>query len=437
MVGEAAGKVPRSDPPRLLLSDMLAQCGVICGPSQRGPLVCALKGPWLACAAMSDVGHVTHLSYQGKDIYLIGTAHVSQKSVDEVRRVIHEMRPDTVCVELDDGRYKMLVDNSAWQKLDVFQVIRQKRVLFLLSSLALGAYQRRMGEKLGVRPGAELLAGVQAAEEVGAEVVLADRDVQATLKRTWANLSFWDKMQVATGLMSAPFAVEEIDEKKIEELKDKDTIGEMMHQVAEEMPRVKVPLIDERDQYLMTKIQNAPGRTIVGVVGAAHVAGMVARLGQDADLEKLCEIPPPSRWVALLKWVIPLLMLSAFSWGYYKHEGQGLQEMLYAWVLPNAVFAGLLSIVALAHPLTVVTAFIASPITSLNPTIGAGMVAGLVEAYLRKPTVEDCEGVQKAVGSISALYGNRVTRVLLVVVLTSLGSALGAYVGFGWVVSLL
>jgi pheromone shutdown-related protein TraB len=386
---------------------------------------------------MSDVGHVTTLEYEGKQIHLVGTAHVSQKSVEEVERVIRDLRPDTVCVELDEGRYKMLMDSSAWKELDIFQVIRQKRVLFLLSSLALGAYQRRMGEKLGVSPGAELLAGVKTAEEVGAQVVLADRDVQATLKRTWANLSFWDKLQMTTGLISAPFAVEEIDENKIEELKDKDAIGEMMQELAVQMPRVKTPLIDERDQYLMSMIQDAPGKTIVGVVGAAHVAGMVKRLGQKADLEKLREIPPPSRTVALLKWVIPLLMLSAFSWGYYKHQGQGLQEMLYAWVLPNAVFAGALSIVALAHPLTVLTAFVASPITSLNPTIGAGMVAGLVEAYLRKPTVEDCEGVQKATTSIAAMYKNRVTRVFLVFLFASLGSAVGAWVGLGWVFTLL
>jgi len=386
---------------------------------------------------MSDVGHVTKLEYQGKEILLVGTAHVSQKSVEEVRRVIAEERPDTVCVELDEGRYKTLIDKTSWQKLNIFEVIRQKRVLFLLSSLALGAYQRRMGERLGVSPGAELLAGVEAAEEVGAEVVLADRDVQATLKRTWANLSLWDKTQMAMGLVSAPFAVEDIDEARIEELKDKDTIGEMMHEVAREMPRVKTPLIDERDQYLMSMIQEAPGKKIVGVVGAAHVSGMVKRLGESVDRDELSKIPPPSPWVAALKWVIPAIICCAFYFGWKKHSGEGLEQMLWAWVLPNAVFAGLLSIVALAHPLTVLTAFIASPITSMNPTIGAGMVAGLVEAYLRKPTVEDCEGVQKAVNSFGSLYKNRVTHVLLVVVFSSLGSALGAWVGLGWVLSLL
>ncbi len=385
---------------------------------------------------MSEAGNVTKLEYEGKEIFLIGTAHVSNKSVEEVRRVILEEKPDTVCVELDEGRYKMLMDKTAWQKLDVFQIIRQKRVLFLLSSLALGAFQRRMGEKHGAKPGAELLAGVETAKEIGAEVVLADRDVQATLKRTWANLSFFDKMKMGSWLVSAPFAVNEIDESVIEDLKDKDSLGEMMDQVAEEMPLVKTPMIDERDLFLMNKIQDAPGKKIVGVVGAAHVRGMVKLLGQKADLEALSQLPEPSKFTALLKWVIPLLMLSAFSFGYYKHQGQGLQELLWAWVLPNAIFAGVLSIVALAHPLTVVTAFVASPITSLNPTIGAGMVAGLVEAYMRRPTVADCEGVQQ-INSLADVYKNRVTRVLLVVVLASMGSALGAWIGLGWVLSIL
>jgi pheromone shutdown-related protein TraB len=281
------------------------------------------------------------------------------------------------------------------------------------------------------------LAAVNAAKEVGAEVVLADRDVQATLKRTWANLSFWDQAQMASGLVSAPFAVEEIDEARIEELKDKDTIGEMMHQIAEEMPRVKVPLIDERDQFLMTKIQEAPGKTIVGVVGAAHVAGMVKRLGEKADLAKLSEIPGPSMVASLLKWLVPLVMLGAFAFGYSKHEGQGLQELVLAWILPTAVLGGVFTVFALAHPLTVLAVVLAAPITTLNPTIGAGMVAGLVEAYLRKPTVEDCEGVQKAANSIGGLYRNKVTRVFLVFVLSSLGAALGAWVGMGWVMTLL
>lgn len=384
-----------------------------------------------------SVGHVTRLEYQGKEIFLIGTAHVSLKSVEEVTRVIREVRPDTVCVELDEQRHKMLLDENAWRKLDIFQVIRQKRVLFLLSSLALSAFQRRMGEKLGVRPGAELLAGVKTAEEVGARVVLADRDVQATLKRTWANLSFWDKAQVTSGLLAAPFSVEEIDESKIEDLKDQDTIGEMMHEVAAQFPRVKVPLIDERDAFLMSMIQEAPGPRIVGVVGAAHVAGMVARLGQPADREALSRIPPPSLLSRVLQWLIPALVLGAFFFGFQERSGQGMEEMLLAWILPTAALCGLFTALALGHPLTILSGILAAPITTLHPALGAGMITGLVEAYLRKPTVEDCEGIQKALTSVRGAYGNPATRVLLVTMLSSIGAALGAWIGATWLLSLL
>lgn len=386
---------------------------------------------------MSEVGHITRLVYQGKEILLIGTAHVSMRSVVEVERVIREERPDTVCVELDEGRYQTLVDTARWQRLNIFEVIRQKKVLFLLSSLALGAYQRRMGERLGVSPGAELLAAVETAKEVGAEVRFVDRDVQATLKRTWANLGFWDRTQMIGGLITAPFAVEELDEAKIEELKDKDTIGEMLHQVAKELPKIKVPLIDERDQYLMSNIQEAPGPKIVGVVGAAHVAGMVSHLGEEVDRAALELIPGPTLLSRALNWIIPLIVLGAFAYGYVKHDGQGLEQLLTAWVLPTAVFAGVSTALALAHPMSILAAVLSSPLTTLNPAISSGMVSGVVEAYMRKPTVADCENVQKAFSSVGAVYQNRVTRVMLVFVLSNLGSAIGAWVGLGWVLSLL
>lgn len=386
---------------------------------------------------MAEAGHVSRVEHDGKEIFIVGTAHISRRSVEEVRRVIDEVRPDTVCVELDELRYNTLVNGEQWRKLDVFSVVRQKRVLFLLTSLALSSYQRKMGERLGVRPGAELLAAVEEADRIGAELVLADRDVQATLKRTWANLSFWNKARLGSELLVAPFAVNEVDEERIEQLKDHDTISEMMQELANALPGIKEPLIDERDRFLMSKVQEAPGRRIVAVVGAGHVEGMLSHLGQSVDRDALARLPPPSRLVRALKWVIPTIVLLAFSWGYYKHSGEGLQNMLLAWVLPNSICAALLSMLALAHPLTVLTAFVASPITSLNPTIGAGMVAGLVEAWLRRPTVEDCEAVPEAVRSLGSMYRNRVTRVLLVAVAATFGSALGAWIGATWVVTFL
>ena len=386
---------------------------------------------------MAETGHVEQLTYQGREITIVGTAHISRRSVEEVERVIDSVRPDTVCVELDQTRYDALIDESRWRKLDIFNVIRQKKVLFLLVSIALAAYQRKLGERLGVKPGSELIAAVHKAQEVGAELVLADRDIQATLKRTWHNLSFFSKLKLASSLLVAPFAIDEISEEQIEELKDRDTISEMMNEFARLMPQAKTPLIDERDRYLMSSIQQAPGQKVVGVVGAGHVEGMISHLGETVDREELSEIPPPSRLTAALKWVIPALVLAAFYHGYLEHAGEGLRRMVYAWILPNSIAAALLSIVAGAKPMTVLVALVASPITSLNPTIGAGMVAGLVEAWLRQSTVADCEHINDDITSLRGVYRNRFTRVLLVVMMATIGSAVGAAIGTTWVVTLL
>jgi pheromone shutdown-related protein TraB len=386
---------------------------------------------------MQPQGHVTRIEYQGREIFIIGTAHISKRSVEEVERVIRELRPDTVCVELDQTRYEALVDENRWRKLDVFAVIRQKKVLFLVTSVALAAYQKKMGEKLGVKPGAELLAAVRSAEAVGARVVLADREIQATLKRTWRNLSLWNKLRLSGGLVAVPFSMEELSEDQIEELKDRDTISEVLEELARLMPDIKTPLIDERDRYLMSMIQEAPGPRIVAVVGAGHVNGMLERLGESVDREALSMIPGPSLAWRIAKWVIPAIVLGAFYYGYTQHSGEDFRKMLYAWVLPNSIVAALLSMVAGAKPLTVLVALVASPITSLNPTIGAGMVAGLCEAWLRRPTVHDCEHVSDDIMTLRGVYRNRFTRVLLVAVMSNIGSALGAWIGASWVVSLL
>jgi pheromone shutdown-related protein TraB len=211
----------------------------------------------------------------------------------------------------------------------------------------------------------------------------------------------------------------------------------MMRAFAEEMPALQIPLIDERDRFLMSSVQEAPGEKIVAVVGAGHVQGMTRYLGQSVDRDALSTIPKPSGVGRLLKWIIPTLVLCAFYWGYRSHSHQGLAEMLYAWILPNSIAAAVLAVVAGAHAVTVVVAFVASPITSLNPTIGAGMVAGLVEAWIRRPTVEDCEHIPTDMLTWRGMYKNRFTRVLLVAVAVTIGSALGAWIGGAWVVTLL
>jgi pheromone shutdown-related protein TraB len=383
----------------------------------------------------SDTIHI--INDGERTIYLIGTAHVSDESVKEVEKVIDEVQPDTVCVELDEARYQALVDENRWRKLDIFKVIREGKTLFLLANLAIGAYQRRLGTELGVKPGSELLAGATKADEVGAELVLIDRDIHTTLKRTWAAIGFWTRMNLLAEIVAALVSRGESQEIDIEQLKEKSQLAEMMKEFTRQLPMVHKPLIDERDQYLMSGIEAAPGNTIVAVVGAAHVEGMKTYFGKSVDRASLEEMPAPSKWTGLLKWLIPALIIGAFAFGYHKHSGRTLVDMLYAWVLPNSVFAALMTSLALARPLSILAAFIASPITSLNPLLPAGVVVGLVEATLRRPTVEDAEKIGDDVQSLSGIYKNQFTRVLLVAVMATIGSAMGAWIGLGWVYSYL
>ena len=381
--------------------------------------------------------NVTHIQDDGRDIYIVGTAHISKKSVEEVRQTIETIQPDTVCVELCENRYQSMVDNERWKRLDIFQIIRQKKVLFLLSNLALSSYQRRMGEKFGVEPGAELREAIRCGEAANAELVLVDRDIQATLKRTWSNLGFWSKLKVLGGLLEGVFSDEELSEEQLEQLKEKDHLSDMMAEFARVMPQVKEPLIDERDHYLMSAIEDSPGQKIVAVVGAGHVPGMLANRGQTVDRDALSVIPPSGSVTKWLKWIIPAIVVGAFAFGYQKHSGENFEEMFWAWVLPNSIMAGLMSAVAGAKVLSILTAIFASPITSLNPTIGAGMVVGLVEAWLRKPTVEDAESLSKDMMSLRGIYQNPFSRVLWVAALASLGSSLGAFLGAPLVLRLL
>jgi len=379
---------------------------------------------------------VTVLKNGDTTIYLVGTAHISERSVQDVEQVIETVRPDTVCVELCEARFKAITDDDRWKKLDVFTVIKEGKTLFLLANLALGAYQRKLGEQLGVKPGAEMLAGIKKAEEVGAQLELADRDVHITLKRTWANLSFFQKMKLIGAMVGGLTTREEISEEEIEKLKERDHLSEMMEEFARVMPQVKEPLIDERDQYLMNSIENAPGKSVVAIVGAGHVQGMTTHLGNEIDREALEVIPTRSGWMKSLKWVIPLLILGAFAWGVSQKEISTVEHMLKAWIIPNAVVCALFTLIAGGKLGSIVVAFVASPITSLNPLLGAGMVVGLVEAWLRKPTVADCERINEDVRSLRGIYKNAFTRVLLVTVMSTMGSAIGAWIGLFWIGSI-
>jgi pheromone shutdown-related protein TraB len=390
-----------------------------------------------------------------KTLHLIGTAHVSRASVDEVARVIREVRPDTVCVELCASRYAALADAERWKKLDIFKVFKEGRALFLLANLAVGAYQRRLGQALGVMPGEELLRGVEVAREVGAEVVLADRDVNITLKRSWGALSIWKKSRLLGAILASLFEgrsdrkdlslpdgevppkhTEDSLESQIEGLKDPTNVSEMMQELARALPQLKRPLIDERDLYLISHLREAPGRVIVGVVGAGHVEGMVKHVDTPVDRAALDALPSPPWWQGLLKWLVPAILVGTFFLGLGKTEGQGLVDMLLAWILPTALCSGVATLLVGGRPVSVMTAALCSPITTIHPLIASGMIVGPVEAWARRPTVADCERIHEDVQSFRGFFRNPFTRTLIVTVAATLGSAIGAWIGLSWVIAI-
>lgn len=383
--------------------------------------------------SVASLDCVTHLRYEGRDLYLVGTAHVSQRSVDDVGQVIHSLAPDTVCVELDATRHQALVDPKRWRNLDIFAVIRERRMLFLLSSLVLTSYQRRLGEKLGVRPGAEMLAAIEHAASVGARLELVDRDIRATLQRTWSALSFWDCVQLVGTLIGSLFARAEITQEQVEALKDRDTISELVREFAEVMPRLQRPLIDERDRYLMSAVREAPGKIVVAVVGAGHVEGMVRYLDTPVDRQQLSQIPPPSWTRRLSRWVLPALGLLALYLGLRQDLAQ-LRPMLIGLCVLHGVCVLAPSLLVRAQPATLLVAPFASLLFAFLPQSDAGRLAAWLEAKQRPPTPEDREALSK-VASLRDWRQNRFTRVLLVGFAVTAGSATATVLGVLWLLA--
>ncbi|HLV01586.1 MAG TPA: TraB/GumN family protein [Acidobacteriota bacterium] len=368
-----------------------------------------------------------------REIYLVGTAHVSQQSVEDVRTVITTVQPDVVCVELDEARYRNLVNAQTWKNTDIAQVIREGKAMLLLSSLIMSSFQKRIGKKLGVTPGAELLEAVRQAEEVGARVVLADRDIQITLKRTWANLNLRNKFKLVSQLVASLFVSEQIDDEMIEELKQEEKLGDVLRLLAEEFPLVKGPLIDERDTYLAHKIKESGGTRVVAVVGAGHVPGILEAVERVTSVDELETIPQRSRIQPVLKWSIPVVILALFAYGFLQGGvGKSIESVL-IWILATGLLSAAGTALALGHPLAIASAFVAAPLTTLHPLIAAGWVSGLVQALVKKPKVQDLENLPEDITSIRGFWANSVSRILLVVVFSNLGSSLGTFVAGSWI----
>lgn len=380
---------------------------------------------------------VHHLEYDDKQVILVGTAHVSRESAQQVRQVIQEENPDTVCVELCQSRYQSIRQKERWQETDIIKIIREKKSFLLLSNLLLASFQKRIAKKLDVKPGQEMITAIETADEMDAEIHLADRDIRTTLSRTWRAMGLWSKIKLLFQLMLSLGEVEEIKEEDIEKMKNEDVLETLLAEVGKALPVLKDILIDERDQYLAKKIRTAPGQKIVAVVGAGHVPGIKKYWNKDIDIRALEQLPPKSHTAGVLKWLIPGAIMAMFIAGFFYGGAQAGQDMIVWWIAANGILAGIGATIALAHPVTIVTSMLAAPLTSLNPMIAAGWVAGLVEAFSRKPKVKDLEKLPEDILSVRGFWRNKVTRILLVVVFTNLGSSIGTFVAFPVIVKLL
>ncbi len=367
------------------------------------------------------------LSYQGKQILLIGTAHVSRHSAQLVEDTILEQNPDTVCVELCATRLASLQDADRWRNMDIVKVIKQKKALMLFMNLLLASFQKKIADKFDIKPGQEMINAIESAKKTDALIVPADREIQITLSRVWRGMGFWEKTKLMMSIVFSFGESDGIQEEDIERMKQEDILQTLLADVKEAHPIIERALIDERDQYLAQSIRSAPGEKIVAVVGAAHVPGIKRYMADDApiDLSKLNQIPPAGNLGSILKWLIPGLILVLFVAGFLMEGKNAGADMIWIWIAANGIFAGLGAILALAHPYTILSAIIASPITSLNPMVAAGWVSGLVEAFARKPKIRDLEAIPHDIVSIKGFWRNNVTRILLVVIFTNLGSSIG------------
>jgi pheromone shutdown-related protein TraB len=380
---------------------------------------------------------IHHLEVDDKKIVLLGTAHVSKESVQLVSSVIEEQNPETVCVELCQSRYQSIRQKERWQDTDIVKVIKEKKSFLLLSNLLLASFQKRIAKKFDIKPGQEMMQAIESADAVGAEIYLADRDIRTTLARTWRAMGLWGKIKLIFQLVMSMGEVEDLKEEDVEKMKQEDVLQTLLAEVGQSMPVLKQILIDERDQYLAEKIRNAPGNNIVAVVGAGHVSGIKEHWKTEIDLQHLDQLPPRNRMAGALKWIIPAVIVGLFIAGFFYGGKEAGTDMIIWWIFANGVLAGIGAIIAWAHPATIASAVLAAPLTSLNPMIAAGWVSGMVEAFSRKPKVKDLEKLPDDILSIKGFWKNKVTRILLVVVFTNIGSSIGTFVAFPAIVKVL
>ncbi|MBD3262691.1 MAG: TraB family protein [Candidatus Altiarchaeales archaeon] len=388
-----------------------------------------------------------YIEVEDKKIWLLGTAHVSEESSRQVREAIEELEPEVVCVELCESRLQALREEKRWDETDLGEVLSSGKTPLFIAQLFFANYQRRIGDKLGIQPGAEMLSAVKSAEEKNIPVELVDQNVNITLGRAYQGISGREKIKLLINLFEGFFeGEEEITPELVEKLREKDMLTEILDELASEMPSLKKALVDERDEYIASKILSLEYEKIFVVVGAGHIEGIKKTLKelehktkvvyQKTGAQDTKDRRGLGRKIKMIGYVIPAVFLILIASSFIKHGSEITVNLLVLWFLINGTLSALAAAAVLAHPATILSSFLAAPFTSLNPALAAGWVAGYVELKLRKPRVGDFKDVMR-LNSLRDWLTNRVTRVILLVALVNLGSTAGTLIALPYIASLI
>jgi len=372
-----------------------------------------------------------------KEILLVGTAHISRKSVELVKQTIEKEKPEVVGVELDAQRYRQLKEQKKWMDTDLSKVVKQGQTYLFLASILLGSMQKKLGKELGVKPGAEMMEAIKISEEKGIPVGLLDRNIGVTLKRAFNAMGLMEKIKMLVEIVLALFhGGEQLTEEAVEKLKHKDTLNALMQEMSQKMPSVKKVLVDERDAFIANRITAMPGKKVMAVVGMGHIEGIKKRLGEKIDIAAISVAEKKKSRLKYIAYVAPVLLAVLLAYGFYSKGAGTAINIILLWFLINGLLSALGAALARAHPFSVATAFLAAPFTSLHPAFAAGWFAAAVEMKMHSPKVKDFHGLQK-LESYGDFSRNRVTKVLLIAAYSNIGSTIGTIIALPYILSLL